>query len=63
MKIYWYAPQLRPPEWGGMPRIPEALRIKSMKFPGEMFEAWAYENELPSDVVEHFDLKLVKVED
>ena len=59
---YWYAPQLRPPAFGGMPSIPESLPVPQVMFPGQRFHAWAYEREIPVELVEHFTLKLVHVQ-
>ncbi len=58
-EIYWYAPQLRPPSFGGMPREPKALPIVEQFFYKQKFPALAYSQELNDDVIERFDLKLV----
>ena len=59
--IYWYAPRLRPPAFGGMPPEPhpQALPIVQRMFPGQSFPAWAYAEKLPADLVDSFDLTLV----
>ena len=62
MRVYWYAPRLRPPAFGGMPREPKALPVLQRMFPGQRFHAWAYAERLPAEVVERFDLALVEIE-
>ena len=59
--IYWYAPKLRPPAFGGIPSTPKALPLLQKKYPSQRFHAWAYAAALPKDVVERFDLHLVEV--
>lgn len=60
---YWYAPQFRPPGFGGMPDRPtKPLLERGRLFPGQRFEAWAYPVELEGEQTEQFDLKLVLVE-
>ena len=59
-KIYWYAPQLRPPSFCTMPKG-DFIAVQKM-LPGQTFPAWAYDHELKADDVEHLTLKLVLTE-
>lgn len=61
-KKYWYAPQLRPPAFGGMPSAFKPMPERERMFDGQRFAAWAYAEELPKEAVEHFTLKLVLTE-
>jgi len=60
MKIYWYAPLLRPPSFTTMPKG-DFVEVQR-NFTGYNFPAWAYDHELSAEDVEHLTLKLVQVE-
>lgn len=63
MSIYWYAPKLRPPAFGGMPQEPKSLPLVQRKFWGVSFPAWAYDKRLPREIVDRYALSLVAIED
>ena len=60
--VYWYAPKLRPPAFGGMPPAPQALPLLQRMLPGQKFHAWAYAERLPAELVDRFDLDLAEIE-
>lgn len=60
IKIYWYAPLLRPPSFCTMPKG-DFVEVQKT-FPGYTFPAWAYDHELKAEDVEHLKLKLVLTE-